>query len=267
MVTAEMQPMAPDRLRHLVGRWQQAEGFAEVVASLRAGHGATLDGVRGSASALVAAALADECPGVLAVVCPHQGDIDDFAEELKLFTDRVAEKFPAWESLPGERVIKDEIFGDRVRLLKLLNQPTPPRLVVTSIQSLLQPVPARERLSGQTRRLATGETLDVDEFLKWLVAHGFHNTPAVQLPGEFSPRGGLLDIFAPDWYDPIRVELFGDQIESLRRFEVSSQRSLEVMPAIEVTALGIRDEDRSHLGEYLPPVSWFLLVEPGELEE
>ena len=53
---------------------------------------------------------------------PHQGDIDDFAEELKLFSDRAAEKFPAWESLPGERVIKDEIFGDRVRLLKLLGQ-------------------------------------------------------------------------------------------------------------------------------------------------
>ena len=62
-----------------------------------------------------------------------------------------------------------------------------------------------------------------------------------------------MDIFAPDWYDPIRIELFGDQIESIRRFEVSSQRSLEVLPAIDVTALEILDEDRSHLGDYLPP--------------
>ena len=49
---------------------------------------------------------------------------------------------------------------------------------------------------------------------------GFHNTTAVELPGEFSPRGGILDIFAPDWYDPVRIEFFGDEIESIRRFEV-----------------------------------------------
>ena len=130
----------------------------------------------------------------------------------------------------------------------------------------MQPVPAAAA-TGQHRRAdwLAGETLDVDEFLAWLVAHGFHNTPAVELPGEFSPRGGLLDIFAPDWYDPIRIELFGDQIESIRRFEVSSQRSLELL-AVDVTILDPA-EDRSHLGDYLPPASWFLLVEPGELEE
>ena len=60
----------------------------------------------------------------------------------------------------------------------------------------------------------------------WLVSGGFQNTSAVELPGEFSVRGGIVDIFAPDWYDPVRVEFFGDQVDSIRRFEVSGQRSL-----------------------------------------
>ena len=57
--------------------------------------------------------------------------------------------------------------------------------------------------------------------------NGFQNTSAVELPGEFSPRGGILDIFAPDWFDPVRIEFFGDEVESIRRFEVATQRSLE----------------------------------------
>ena len=64
------------------------------------------------------------------------------------------------------------------------------------------------------------------------------NTPAVELPGEFSVRGGIVDIFAPDWDGPVRVEFFGDEIESIRRFEISSQRSLESLDAVDVTIVG-----------------------------
>ena len=78
----------------------------------------------------------------------------------------------------------------------------------------------------------------VGELAKWLVENGFFNTPAVELPGEFSVRGGIVDIFAPDWDGPVRVEFFGDEIESIRRFEISSQRSLESLEAIDVTIVG-----------------------------
>ena len=60
----------------------------------------------------------------------------------------------------------------------------------------------------------------------------------MELPGEFSLRGGILDLFATDWDRPVRVELFGDQIESLRRFDVASQRSLEALQQVELTVLG-----------------------------
>ena len=132
---------------------------------------------------------------------------------------------------------------------------------------------------------------------------GFQNTTAVELPGEFSHRGGIIDIFAPDWFNPVRIELFGDEIESIRQFEVASQRSLERVESVEVTAVaraggegerkGAGESGRgqgevegkglriaggqfadcrfapssiAHLADYLPPRSWFLLIEPGELE-
>ncbi len=303
MATTVAATSVSDRLFELVGRLDRQEGFAEVVASLKSGDAATLDGVWGSSCALVAAALASHASAPVVVVCPHLDDIDELTDDLALFTPLLPERFPAWESLPGERVIHDEAFGDRVRLLKLLAgscpdradpprpqspRPQSPRLVATSIQSLLQPVPDRESLARQTRSIQAGGRVAVDELAEWLVLRGFHNTSAVELPGEFSVRGGIVDIFAPDWFDPVRVELFGDEVESIRRFEVASQRSLAKLDRIDVTMLapntvaGLTRERVStanpeipppqnppmaHLADYLPPGSWFLLIEPAELEE
>ena len=257
-----------ERLLELVGRLQRQEGFDKVVQSLRAGDAATLDGAWGSVCALAAATLAQHAPGPTVVVYPHLDDIDALVADLALFTRLSPERFPAWESLPGEQVVHDEIFGDRMRLLKLLgSSATRPKLISTSIQSLLQPVPSRESLDRQTRRLRVGDEVAVDELSAWLVHNGFHTTSAVELPGEFSMRGGIVDIFAPDWFDPVRIELFGDEIESMRRFEVSSQRSLASMEAIDVTVVQPSTEDRGHLADHLPSESWFVLIEPGELEE
>ena len=260
-------PAETDQLRHLVGTIEAAEGFAEMVASLRAGHSATLDGVRGSSCAPAAAALAQHCPATLVVVHPHPSDIDEFVDELLLFTTAVAERLPAWDAVPREARLDDEVFGDRLRLLKLLRSPASPRLVVTCIQALVQPVPEPARIDHGTRRIAAGDTIDPEELCRWLVEQGYQNTTAVQLPGEFCQRGGIVDIFASDWYDPVRIEFFGDQVESIRQFQVSSQRSLEVLDAIEVTALAPSPQDRRHLNAYLADGSWFLLIEPGEIEE
>ena len=151
--------------------------------------------------------------------------------------------------------------------MKLLPGGDAPKLVVTSIQSLLQPVPSRETLERQTRTLRVGTTIPISELAKWLVENDFVNTSAVELPGEFSIRGGIVDIFAPDWDGPVRMEFFGDEIESIRRFEISSQRSLESLAAVNVTVVGPSAVDHAHLTDYLPPQSWILLLEPMELEQ
>ncbi len=267
MAEAQSVVNASDRLVDLVGRLEAQEGFAEVLASLQNGHASTLGGVWGSSCALVAASLARHAPGPLVVVWPHIDDLDDFCADLALFSDVLPETFPAWEADQGETVVFDDIYGERLRVLKALASPRPPRLVVTSIQSLLQPVPARAKLAEQTRRVRRGHALDPEEFVRWLVTNGFHNTSAVELPGEFSPRGGIIDVFAPDWYDPVRIELFGDEVESIRRFEVSSQRSLESLDDVDITLLTERQDDREHFTGYLPEGAWFYLVEPGDIDE
>ena len=279
--TETLRTPAVPALADLVGRLERQQGFAEVLASLAQGHSGTLGGVWGSSCALVAASLASHSPGPLVVVCAHGDTLDDFAADLTLFSDRAVEQFPAWESNPRERKLYDEIYGDRMRLLKRLQaqqaiatpaapqstDASPPPLIVTSIQSLLQPVPRRETLRQRTRRLRVNEDCDAEKLAAWLLEQGFHSTGAVELPGEFSLRGGILDVYAPDWVDPVRIELFGDTIESLRAFEVSTQRSLQSLNHVEITVLAPSDDDREHFCNYLPTNARFLLIEPGDLEE
>jgi transcription-repair coupling factor (superfamily II helicase) len=265
MTDAEGAVTASDRLLQLAGRLERQEGFVEVVESLKGGHAATLDGVWGSSCALAAAALAAHVPATLVVVCPTIEQADELIDDLALFTRIVPERFPASESLHTAE--RDEVFGQRLHLLKLLGSSESPKLVVASIQSLLQPSPSRETLERQTRRLRVGGAMAVEELTRWLVENGLVGTPAVELPGEFSLRGGIVDIFAPDWAWPVRVEFFGDEIESIRRFEISSQRSLESLDAIDVTIVGQSSHDCEHLSDYMPPRSWFLLLEPMELEQ
>src|SRR3954453_3947878 len=111
------------RVREVAANLDSHSGFAEVVASLEAGHGGTLGGVWGSSRALVAGALARSCPGPLVVVAPHQSEIEAIARDLALFTDQAVAEFPAWEAEPGERVIHDEVYGQRLRVLRALAEP------------------------------------------------------------------------------------------------------------------------------------------------
>ena len=98
---ADERQLAGGRLRELAAHLNLHSGFADVVASLEAGHGGTLGGVWGSSRALVAAALAKSCPGPLVIVAPHPSEIDAIARDLALFSDAHVSQFPAWESGAG----------------------------------------------------------------------------------------------------------------------------------------------------------------------
>ena len=218
----------------------------------------------------MAASLAGRAPGPLIVVLPRADLVDDYVDDLRLFCTATPEVFPAWEAMPGEGQTHDETAGDRLRLLKRLSAGparTPHGVVVTSIQALLQPTPDPESLSRLTRTLRLGDEIDEAQLTRWLVEAGFHATPAVELPGEFAVRGGIVDVFAADWENPIRVEFFGDRIESLRAFDVAGQRSLARLEEVGVTSLRPGAGRPAHLADYLPPSSWFVLVELTELRE
>ncbi|HEX2240540.1 MAG TPA: transcription-repair coupling factor [Actinomycetota bacterium] len=134
--------------------------------------------------------------------------------------------FPGWEVLPGEPLSPSvETMGRRVHALARLRRGDN-FLLVTTAQGATQQVapPMADLPELEFRR---GDSLDLDEVATALVEMGFERNYMVERRGEFAIRGGLLDIFPPAYERPVRIELWGDEVTSLRRFALATQRSLE----------------------------------------
>jgi transcription-repair coupling factor (superfamily II helicase) len=271
-----------ESLRDLVRLVTAAEGFPALVTALESGRGATVDGAWGSSASLAAAAAGLHAPHTLLIAVAHPRDVDGWVEDIAGFAGVRPVVLPAWDALPDDNTVVDEVAGQRLRLLRQLESDEPPRFVLTTIQALIQPVPDRAQLAERSRRLQIGDRVPLEELTTWLVEHGFQRMEAVELPGEFSLRGGILDVFSADAEVPYRLEFFGDDIESIRRFAPETQRSLGDLPAVEITAAGLGRPSptdgngrtpaeplpfTAHLCDYLPRGSWTALVEPDELQE
>jgi transcription-repair coupling factor (superfamily II helicase) len=272
MTTLSTRAAAPPReLRDLTRLILRAPGLPEALGALKNGRGATIDGAWGSASALAAAALGLHAPRTLLIVLAHVGDVDEFADDLATFAGAAPEVLPAWDKLPREVGPGDEVFGRRVRLARRLAGEAPPRLVVAPIQALMQPVPRAEVLDRATRTLRVGDVAPVEDLVAWLLEHGLTRAEVAELPGEFSSRGGILDVFAPDATEPLRIEFFGDEVESIRPFDPETQRSLGRVDSASLTALPPLDP--AHLADFgpvfdaLPEGAWVALIEPADLRE
>ena len=263
--------LAVTALKDLTRVIQRAPGFPEVLAALNNGHSATIDGAWGSAGPLAAAALGLHAPQTLVIVLAHVGDVDDFRDDVATFAGAVPEVLPAWDRLPRESRVNDEVLGRRIRVMKRLRGASPPRFVVAPMQALLQPVPTLAALERSSRTLRVGDVVALEELIAWLGARGMARVEVVEVAGEFSLRGGILDVFAPDAAEPVRLEFFGDEIESIRPFDPETQRSRDRWDTATLTAsLPLDAGDPTSLGhpaDYFPEGTWVALVEPNDLRE
>ncbi|HEV2889221.1 MAG TPA: transcription-repair coupling factor [Frankiaceae bacterium] len=142
--------------------------------------------------------------------------------------DSVAE-FPAWETLPHERLSpRADTVGRRIAVLRRLAHPGedgPLKVVVAPVRSVLQPqVKGLGDLPPLT--LNKGDTVELDEMVERLVGYCYARVDLVEKRGEFAVRGGILDVFPPTEEHPVRVELWGDEVEDVRWFAAGTQRSL-----------------------------------------
>ncbi len=136
-------------------------------------------------------------------------------------------RFPAWDCLPYDRVSPaPALVSERVATLaRLLEAPTGPRIVLTTVNALVQRVPPRSALAGSSLSLAVNGTVRPEALAGFLEANGYVRAGTVMEPGEYAMRGGIIDVFPAGETDPVRLDLFGDTIESIRAFDPSTQRS------------------------------------------
>jgi len=152
--------------------------------------------------------------------------------------DEAVAYYPAWETLPHERLSpRSDTVGRRLELLRRLagnGQLPAPRIVVAPVRSVLQP--QVKGLGEMTAiRLAVGDDIDLTHLATALVEAAYTRVDLVERRGEFAVRGGIVDVFPPTEEHPVRIDFFGDTVEEIRYFSVADQRSSDIA-LTEITA-------------------------------
>lgn len=138
-------------------------------------------------------------------------------------------RFPAWDTVPYDRVSPNPgIVSQRIDCLsELALHPTSKskRVIITSVGAVLQKLPPNKIFLNSTREVSVGNKLNFDDFLHYVSVNGYNRVAQVYEPGEYAVRGDIIDIFPVGTDEPLRIDLFDDEVERIRKFDVMSQRS------------------------------------------
>ena len=138
-------------------------------------------------------------------------------------------EFPAWDCLPYDRVSPvADILARRLAALSRLaagRNATTPKIVLTTVNAAVQRVPPRETIASASFAATPGSLVATDTLVDFLTHNGFSRTGTVVDPGDYAVRGGIVDIFPPGAPAPVRLDFFGDTLESVREFDPQSQRT------------------------------------------
>src|SRR4051812_588771 len=196
----------------------------------------TLAGVADGAEGLVvgdlarAAAKTDASATSLVVVCRDGPRMAALARALGFFApDVVVLEFPAWDCLPYDRVSPHTVvMAQRMTTLSRLARVKGrdrPSVLLTTVNAILQRVPPKDLVATQSLSAAPGNMLAMDGVVRWLELNGFARASTVREPGDYAVRGGIIDLFAPGMDDRVRLDFFGDTLESIRSFDPETQRT------------------------------------------
>jgi transcription-repair coupling factor (superfamily II helicase) len=253
---------------------------------LREGQ-AVADGSRGSSTALLAGALAVRTQRPVVLVVAHLDEADDALEDLGLFNEAgyalSCERFGALEVLPGESGLNLELLAERLGVVGRLAQGQAPDVLVAPVQALMQAVPEPEAIGQFALNLAEGSSSYPPEKLgQWLGQAGYQRQDAIEQPGDFAIRGGIVDIYPPagqttdptggsELGGPIRLDYFGDEIDAINRIDLSTMGSGQRLTAVRLIGASIEqiqsDERTMNVLDVMPENAVPILHEVMELTE
>ncbi|MEJ2375502.1 MAG: transcription-repair coupling factor [Pseudolabrys sp.] len=218
---------------------------------LRAGKPLTLAQIADGAEGLVLAdlvraiAAGRDAPAVsLAVICRDGQRMAQLSRALSFFgPDLLTMEFPAWDCLPYDRVSPNApVVAQRMTALSRLARVKGrdrPSVLLTTVNAALQRVPAREFVATHALSVAPGNVTGMHSIIEWLELNGFLRASTVREPGDYAVRGGILDLYPPGMDMPVRLDFFGDTLETIRSFDPQTQRSememrgLDLVPVAE----------------------------------
>src|SRR6516225_8883842 len=220
------------RIHKIIGRISDLADFRRIASeTLRGETDVIVSGLAGSSRALFIAGLWNSLRRPLIVVTPQDRGVETLATDISYFhnelnggANRVC-PFPAWETDPyaGLTPHADIQQARATTLWRLRNKQVD--IVVASIRLIATRLAAPAQFDTYSLHVTSGEDLSQERLIEHLTNSGYLRQEPVGAPGEFSVRGGIVDVFSPLMRNPVRIEFFGDSVDSIREFDLDDQRS------------------------------------------
>lgn len=235
-----------------------------------------LTGLKGSSRAYLLSLWRAKTRGPLLVITPHLRDAEYLLEDFRFFHrggNEMACLFPEWETIPYDGIPPHpEIIRERVYCLFRLTM-VETSVVFCPVKALMQKVLHPLDLKRSTFVLTRGEEVDREELVKFFNEGGYHPARVVEEQGDFSLRGAIIDLFSPLYDEPLRLEFDGDRLESIRRFDIESQRSIRetemekgiLLPARDLSK-EVSSQTMATLFDYLKGGEWVFIVDGEEVQ-
>ena len=152
---------------------------------------------------------------------------------LEFFLNKDILFYPQWDCVPYDRISPNKLITSKrlETLSRLSNEKDKSKIILTTIQASCQRTLSLDEVKNKFISLKPGEVIDINNLVNFFVSNGYEKTPTVREHGEFSVRGGIIDFYSP-LNKPIRLDLFGNTIDSIKSFDLITQRSLELLKEI-----------------------------------
>ena len=252
--------------------WNQSAEFEEIIKIIKGKliNKVLLSGLKDSARSFFISSLAlrEELKKSYLIITDTQENALKIYQDLSTFLNKPKSEeeniflFPSFDVLPYEDISSDpQIIQQRINILKRLSASGWNKnriILIADIKALLPKLASPQKFKKTSWKLKVGDVLKKNDFLKILIEQNYRSVEIVEEKGEFSSRGGIIDFFPVTSENPLRLELFGDQIESIRYFNLNTQRSIlklvdyTLLPSRELIADGSSNYNYSTIFDYLP---------------
>lgn len=257
----------------MLGQLLRSERLLLLEEALRNNKNTLVEGLWNAPKAIVAS-LAQQATGkhILILTGGSQEEArlyHDFA----YFSDRSVIDFPSWETLPSENIPPSpDIVGERYQVLKKILYSQQPQIILTGLQACLQRLISPKTFKQLDLNLTKGLSISFNDLIEQLQKMGYQRRPIASDKGEFAIRGGVIDIYSVSSPDPVRLEFWGDELESIRIYDPIGQKSIrqiesaEIPPAQELELLQNQDQSAS-IFDYLGPNTFVIFDDLVALED
>lgn len=217
-----------DFVEYLKNRVASTSTFADLQKNLLKHNSVEIKGAEGALASVLLALLFEELKQTVLLICQNDNQAESIKEDLtSLVSDDAVAYFPMSDAFPHRKLVSDDISQSyRMDTIERLSEKQK-MIVVSSAQAVSRLLPDIEKIQLRRHRIKIGTTLEFQTFIRELIKMGYLRQPVVERMGEMSIRGGLIDLYPFSRENPVRIEFWGDQIESIREFDVETQRSLK----------------------------------------